>query len=145
MKPPTEAAQKRPAAPDFELLFSRLRSFIIEDREVEKCRDILRKTDVLQRLSPEQCLEWSRLAQMVGEMEAACRTLEELNRRHPVFESGWREHIELLALLGKGAEAAAVRARAQDAMPGFGQHDAQPVHTGDGGGIFSSSTSPLQP
>ncbi|VBB44570.1 DNA primase small subunit [uncultured Desulfatiglans sp.] len=143
MKTPAEAAPKRPAAPDFELLFSRLRSFIIENREIEKCREILRKMDVLQRLNPEQCLEWSRLAQMAGEMDVACRTLGDLNRRHPAFEPGWREHIELLVLLGKGAEAAALRARAQGAIPGFGQHDAQPVHTGDGGGDFQFLDEPF--
>jgi len=112
---------------DFELLLRRLREAIIRNDQPERAIAILKRRETLLQLSPEQCLEWSRLAQMSGEMDIALDSLAYVNDKQPDMDQAWIEHWELLNLLGKGKEAASLRARALTLRPDLAVSLIRPV------------------
>lgn len=102
---------------DFELLFRRIKASVLEGSDPERTAALLRQKEPLQHLSPDQCMEWSRLAQMAGEIATALEVLETIEARDPSHDAAWLEHWDLLQLLGRHREGVALRARILETRP----------------------------
>jgi hypothetical protein len=89
------------ASPDYSLLLARLEQDLLAGLHQDRCRAILSKSIDWQGVAPEVQLQWARLCQMAGEVDVALQVLNHLTTTRPRYEQGWRERIELLALLDR--------------------------------------------
>ncbi len=92
-------SQKRQEPPDFSLLMARVESRLLAGEDNDQCRRLLARQDIIDHLSPEQQLEWSRLVQMAGDTESANRLLADLTHKAPRMIEAWRERAGLLCIL----------------------------------------------
>ena len=101
---------------DYTLLLSRLEQEIIHGGDPEHCQRILRQRQVWEKLEPNLQQQWARLAQMNGDMDVTLAVYTHLNHSTPDMASAWIEHIELLSVLDRRAEAAKILAASRQYM-----------------------------
>ncbi|MEW6673470.1 MAG: CRISPR-associated primase-polymerase type A1 [Thermodesulfobacteriota bacterium] len=102
------------ALPDFSLLIAGLEKQILSGTDPDRYLQVLNNERLYEKLEVEQQIKWANLAQMAGEMDAACRVLDHINRNFPQCVEGWRGHLELLRILDRKKEIARVLARSRE-------------------------------
>lgn len=110
---PKQSVKAIDGHPDAGLLFARLESKILAGDKPEQVHGVLDKEALWRRLSAKDRLRWAELAQMAGKVDTACRVLESLHRECPTLTEAWRHHLDLLAVLGRREQLAALLARAR--------------------------------
>ncbi len=108
-----ETSREEKKHPDFRLLFSALENKILKGEEPDRCRTILARSDVWEKLKPELQLRWARLAQMAGEIDLALEILAHINQTSPQLTDAWHERLELLSVLERKESVAQVLAAAK--------------------------------
>lgn len=96
--------------PDFALLLNRLERLVLLGRNPEKVKVCLRRDAVWKKLSPDQAMIWSRLAQISGLQDVALEVLDWLNRTESDYIPAWQARMDLLQTLGRLEEAAQIQA-----------------------------------
>ncbi len=96
----------------YSLLLSKLEKSILSGESVDKCRAILSMKDIWMNLSEKQALSWARLAQIAGQTDVALDVLSWLNSNYPDFQEGWKEHWDILNILGERQRALQLRSMA---------------------------------
>ncbi len=98
---------------DYTLLLRQLEQAVLEDKAPDKCRKVLGRAEVWQRLTPDQAMQWARIAQIAGCVDPALEIYKYLTTKDPAFESAWQAWIELLDILGQKKALASLLLRAQ--------------------------------
>jgi len=98
---------------DAGLLLTRMEARLLKADPSDETLALLRKPSIWRRFGPEDRLRWADLAQMAGDMETTCRILESLNQEFPSLSAAWQRHLELLGILGRDTDRAALLARAR--------------------------------
>lgn len=112
MTPNLKTGQEgRSQSPDFRLLLPLLEKKILRGEEPDKCRRILRNQKTWRSLDPDRQRHWAQLAQMAGEADTALAVLAHLNQTHPDGIDVWKDRADLLAILGRADDLAALAAR----------------------------------
>ncbi len=99
------------------MLLERVTDLVLNGKNLEEQKSILQKKEIWSNLDPEKALKWSRLAQIVGQIELALTVLNHINETAPDYMQAWKEHFELLTQLERKEEALQVRARALQINP----------------------------
>lgn len=118
---------------DYQLLVERVRQLVLSGDDPDKAGRILGKKAVWGGLSPEQCLEWSRLAQICGDHDLASDILNTLHRTRPEYADAWKEHVALLVMLQKKEQLVALKALAGQVAP-----ESLPVFSASGADVLPS-------
>ena len=84
-----------------------------EKDSAEKVQGLLNDTDFLERLSANQLLDASRCALEHGLVDRGIELLTMVNSRFPKLEEAWKEHQEILGILGDSKAVLALRYRAK--------------------------------
>ena len=110
-KPNPKSRPAEPAAgPDRRLLLPMLEKKILRGDAPDKCRRILAHRKTWASLDPDGRRRWAQLAQMAGEPETALTVLDHLNRTCPDMIGAWEDRAELLSILGRTGDLAALAA-----------------------------------
>ncbi len=96
---------------DYRLLLDRLRKAPLDAEGTAFVENAVRESGLLSRIDAEPMLQVALVLQQHGLIEQALAVYARLNNRFPDCRDGWRQHLELLHLLGD--RAALVRVRAQ--------------------------------
>ncbi len=111
--------KKQPAdTTDYRLMLASVEKRLLAGDLTESDRSLLVRPDIPQNMSPDQKVQWAGLAQMAGEVEAALSILETVNRSAPDHTDAWQARLELLMVLGRRQEFAAVMAQAKHFIKG---------------------------
>lgn len=102
--------------PEGGLLLQRLEEAILSGQGSRKIARTIERPQLWRRLSPEDRLRWAELAQMVGNIDTALTVLESVHQDAPDHQPAWDRHLELLAILGRQKDLAALTARAKPHM-----------------------------
>ena len=102
------------ATDDYTLFLAKLKDKVLKGEGRESCLKAMSRKAVWSRLASEQLLELAGLAQMIGEVELGLEILEKTHELYPEFSAAWREHIEVLHLLGRSKECVSLRVRARE-------------------------------
>lgn len=100
-------------ATDYRLLLASVEKRLLAGELTAGDRSLFGKPEVAGKMSPDQRLQWARLAQMAGEVEAALSILEGVNQAVPEYAEAWKARIELLMILDRRKEAAALLTQAR--------------------------------
>ena len=112
MKPSTQQIEKSRSL-DFTLLLSRMEGDIMRGKNQDAWRKILVREDVWKKADLPMQRRWARAAQMAGEVETALLVLSHINGVRPDMREAWLERIDILLILDKREEIAAVAAAAR--------------------------------
>jgi len=107
----------KPSPPDFSLLLSRMESELLAGRNIEKHKSLLKKAEIRDALSPDQCLSWAELCQIAGMIDTALSTYDRLHEKSPGMAEAWERHLDLLLVLNKREKAASLLSRAIHHLP----------------------------
>ncbi len=109
---------RRPCAAsvEFRLVIERLEARLLEGRDRERIGRFLAKDRRWEKMNSRQRLKWAYLAQLAGRVEAALEILAAVNRDDPENSQAWKRRLELLAILGRQKEIAALAATAGKRM-----------------------------
>lgn len=102
---------------DYSMIVTRLRSEMLQGRDMDRCRSVLTQRNLWQNMPPDMLLQWASLCQMAGEFDTAIAVYIELHRRQPDLVEAWRSHVELLHLLGRRSELVQLLAAAKAYLP----------------------------
>jgi hypothetical protein len=119
MTQPSLHTPPSPGVLDNSLLLDKVRQLVLSGSDPDAARRMLTKRDVWLSLGPEQALEWSRLAQICTDPTTALDLLNHVHSTAPGFKPAWLEHIDLLSMLEKRKELAALKALAGQVAPDF--------------------------
>ena len=97
---------------DYTLLLQRLEQAVLEESALPKCRRVLAKKDIWERLGPQQAMQWARIAQIAGCVDLALEIYKFLTAQDPAFEAPWQAWMELLDILDRRTDLAALCRRA---------------------------------
>ena len=98
---------------DVRLYLRRIEEHILGGRDIEQVRLRLQKEALWGRLGAPERLWWAQLAQMAEDPGTALRVLESIHRQWPEHQMAWRQHLELLVMVGPSEAFAGVLARAR--------------------------------
>ncbi|MEW6221291.1 MAG: CRISPR-associated primase-polymerase type A1 [Thermodesulfobacteriota bacterium] len=98
--------------PDFGLLLRRLEEAVLGSDGRAALERALAGGPFWQNLTPPELVRFAGIGQAAGRPELALAALERANERQPDLAAAWRQRLEILALLDRGVEALAVKARA---------------------------------
>ena len=97
---------------DYTLLLQRLEQAVLEGSTLPKCRKVLAGQQIWRRLDPDRAMQWARISQIAGCIDTALDIYQYLTVQAPDLEAPWQAWIELLEILDKREELAAVSRRA---------------------------------
>ena len=98
----------------FTLLLSRMKEDIVKGIKQAEWRKILAREDIWKRTDAQKQLEWARIAQMNGDVETALNVFTHINHARPDLKDAWIERLELLLILGRRDEMAAIVAASRE-------------------------------
>ena len=108
----------RSGAEDYTLFLDKLKEMALKGENREECLRALGREEIWPRLDKEKLLELSGMAQMLGEIDLGLRILEKAHELYPDYVRAWREHMDVLAILGRKKECIALRSRARECGAG---------------------------
>lgn len=97
---------------DYTLLLQRLEQAVLEESALPKCRRVLVKQEIWGRLDPDQAMQWARIAQIAGCVDTALEIYKYLTAQNPAFDAPWQAWLELLDILDRRKDLAALCQRA---------------------------------
>lgn len=108
--------QDKPAAKatDYRLILATLEKRLLAAELTAGDRAFLARSDIWQNMNTEQKVRWASLAQMAGEVDTALTVLEAVNRSNPDQAGAWKTRLELLGILGRRREIAALLPQAKN-------------------------------
>jgi len=108
-----ERKKQEQTGADFSLLLNRLERAVLHNDTAATPMETLNNKAIWQRLDPDQKIKWASLAQIAGQMDTAIEVYGELVKTVPEFQQGWVEYLELLSILDRRKDLAALLARAR--------------------------------
>ncbi|MEW6259135.1 MAG: CRISPR-associated primase-polymerase type A1 [Thermodesulfobacteriota bacterium] len=102
---------------DYSMIVSRLRTELLQGHDIDRCKTLLTQQNLWRNMPPDMQLQWASMCQMAGEFDTAIAIYDEHHRQAPERVESWRDHIELLRLLGRRRDIAQVLATAKTVLP----------------------------
>lgn len=84
---------------DWDLVIRRLRSFLLDEKELARAERLIEREAIWQKLPPEKAIEWAEIAQAMGKHELSIRILEWILQENPKFMPAWEAKTKLLEVL----------------------------------------------
>ena len=106
---------------DYRLLLDRLQKASLDENGKAFVRQSLNEQKLLAHIDAPAMLQVAVIAQQHGLIDQGLAVFEQLNTRFPDFTEGWKQHLELLDLLGD--RRAMVRGAGQGSCPTPGRKD----------------------
>ena len=103
----------------YDLLLDTLRQLVLTGKNPDKAAQILARTDLLDRLEPDQLLSWASCAQIACNGPAAQAAFARLHATCPDMEEAWVEHRDYLTTVNDQTGLAALRAACRLQAPQF--------------------------